>query len=475
MANHALLLRHIVIVIMAAPAATRELSARVASQLADYSAQGVHRTGTDVDWASARWLQAELEAAGVPSAAITQREWPLQRLDAGPAYLHIEGSCTLGGLGMFDCGSYTDLGGVAGTVGWAGASDAAIGVVLVDDANDASDSQKLNAVRAEPGPHQLIVAGLVLEKSVKGLALGNAPNFSADLAVHAGSDITGASITGPWGPPVLQLPSDAIPLLIQAVESGSSAVGVCAASRTAATACNVECEVVGSRPELAPVVVITPRSGWWACASERGPGISAFIELARAAAAAADPPLARTVIFSANSGHECGHLGADAFSKGAGVTGADAHCWIHLGANFGSTNEGTDPTLPADRPTAFTYQCTDGATESQLLRHLNAAKDSATAEMAGRMEWRAGWVGGSHENALHVPLGGEAVNVHAEGGRFVSLVGVNQMFHHPADVFAHDHPSLHDCCDVPKLTLVIEAMTRLLVELAAEPEPSPRL
>eukprot|EP01046_Picozoa_sp_COSAG06_P087255 COSAG06_NODE_33764_length_484_cov_1.462338_2_plen_50_part_01 len=32
--------------------------------------------------------------------------------------------------------------------------------------------------------------------SVKGLALGNAPNFSADLAVHAGSDITGASITG---------------------------------------------------------------------------------------------------------------------------------------------------------------------------------------------------------------------------------------------------------------------------------------
>jgi hypothetical protein len=37
---------------------------------------------------------------------------------------------------------------------------------------------------------------------------------------------------------------------------------------------------------LAPVVVITPRSGWWACASERGPGIAAFIELARAAATA---------------------------------------------------------------------------------------------------------------------------------------------------------------------------------------------
>ena len=43
------------------------------------------------------------------------------------------------------------------------------------------------------------------------------------------------------------------------------------------------------------------------------------------------------------------------------------------------------------------------------------------------------------------------------------------MFHHPADVFGHRHPSLHDCCDVPKLTLVIEAMTRLLMELGAEP------
>ena len=131
------------------------LAERVATQLADYSAQGVHRTGTEVDWASAAWLQRELTNAGVPSAAVRQRTFPLQRLDAGPAYLHVEGSCTLGGLGMFDCGSYTDLRGVAGSVGWAG-SDAPIGVVLVDDANDASDSKRLNAARSAPGarkPH----------------------------------------------------------------------------------------------------------------------------------------------------------------------------------------------------------------------------------------------------------------------------------------------------------------------------------
>ena len=47
---------------------------------------------------------------------------------------------------------------------------------------------------------------------------------------------------------MLQLPTDAIPLLVQAVEAGSRAVGVCAASRAGATACNVECEVAGSDP-----------------------------------------------------------------------------------------------------------------------------------------------------------------------------------------------------------------------------------
>ncbi len=305
--------------------------------------------------------------------------------------------------------------------------------MLVDDANDASDSPKLNAARARanPGAHQLLVAGMVLAKSVKGLALGNAPNYSSNLTVQA--SILGDEVSGPFGPPVLQLPTDAVPLLIQAVESSATATGVCAAARTpGATACNVEVEIIGTDPSLAPVVVMTPRSGWWACASERGPGLSAFIELARLCAS---EHLPRTVFFTANSGHECGHLGMDAFSSGqTAIKGPEAHCWLHLGANFGSTNEGTDPALPHDQPTPFIYQTTDATMETQLLRHLEAVKRAADPVDASHMVWEAGWVGG---HCVRRPLGGEAVNVHAEGGRFVSLVGVNQMFHHPADTFGH--------------------------------------
>ena len=329
-----------------------------------------------------------------------------------------------------DCAGYTDISGICGQLGWVG-SDCPIGVVLVDDANDASDSTKLNAARADPGAHKLLVAGLVLDQSVKGLALGNAPNYSSKLTVQA--SILGDEVSGPFGPPVLQLPSDSVPLLIQAVESGENATAVCTATRIPeATACNVEARILGTDPSLAPIVVMTPRSGWWACASERGPGLSAFIELARACAS---QPLLRTIFFTANSGHECGHLGMHAFSSGpTAITGSEAHCWVHLGANFGSTNEGTDPALPLDQPTPFIYQTTDAAMETRLLRHLDSARQAADPIASSRVRWEAGWVGGRRAQR---PLAGEAVNVHADGGRFVSLIGVNQMFHHPADTFGH--------------------------------------
>ena len=72
--------------------------------------------------------------------------------------------------------------------------------------------------------------------------------------------------------------------------------------------------------------------------------------------------------------------------------------------------------------------------ETQLLRHLNSARQAADPIASSRMRWEAGWVGGRRAQR---PLAGEAVNVHADGGRFVSLIGVNQMFHHPADTFGH--------------------------------------
>ena len=51
--------------------------------------------------------------------------------------------------------------------------------------------------------------------------------------------------------------------------------------RTAVEAFNVVTTLAGANRSLPPLVVMTPRSGWWTCASERGGGIACWLELMR--------------------------------------------------------------------------------------------------------------------------------------------------------------------------------------------------
>src|SRR5205085_9900985 len=91
----------------------------------------------------------------------------------------------------------------------------------------------------------------------------------------------------------------------------------------------------GTNKGAAPLVVMTPRSGWWNCASERGGGLACWLEIMRAARDAAP---ARDILFVASSGHELGHLGLDSFiERRPGLVSA-ARTWIHLGANIGAAH-----------------------------------------------------------------------------------------------------------------------------------------
>jgi hypothetical protein len=44
---------------------------------------------------------------------------------------------------------------------------------------------------------------------------------------------------------------------------------------------NVTAEREGTEPKLPPLVVMTPRSGWYSCDSERGGGIACWLEIIR--------------------------------------------------------------------------------------------------------------------------------------------------------------------------------------------------
>jgi hypothetical protein len=78
------------------------------------------------------------------------------------------------------------------------------------------------------------------------------------------------------------------------------------------------------------LAISTPRSGWFGCAAERGPGVAAWLDLARwAPAALPDHDLA----FVCNTGHEYEYLGAAEAMKAIAPPTSATRFWLHLGAN----------------------------------------------------------------------------------------------------------------------------------------------
>jgi hypothetical protein len=149
-------------------------------------------------------------------------------------------------------------------------------------------------------------------------------------------------------------------------------------------------------------VVMTPRSGWYSCASERGGGIACWLEL-MTGLRAAEP--ARDVLFVASSGHELGHLGINAFVDTRPGIVKRSVGWIHLGANIGAA---VDP--------GNTLQASDKEIEEVWANAMTTAGLSIT-----------------RRNPRGTVPGGEAEVVHRGGGRYISVIGRNALFHNPDD------------------------------------------
>jgi hypothetical protein len=79
--------------------------------------------------------------------------------------------------------------------------------------------------------------------------------------------------------------------------------------------------------------VLTPRSGWWHCAGERGGGLAIWLEVARTADQLG---LDRDLVFLATTGHELGFLGIKRYFDSDPDLARRAFAWIHLGANIGA-------------------------------------------------------------------------------------------------------------------------------------------
>lgn len=349
--------------------------ARIVDDIRHWDRLGIHRTGTEVDLATAHWLREAGASLGFDARL---ESFPLRRRTPVAAAAVLEDGTRFEGVPLFD-GGRTSEGGIEAMLG---ESAEQIPVLDVPPFDSLPGARALEELR-HSGRHPAMLAVTDDRTVLAGQALLNAESFHA-----------------PFGPPVLQLSSrDREPLRA----ARGSRVRVDARFRIERVeAANVRIDVPGRDAELAPVVVITPRSGWWHSTSERGGGIALWLDLLRTLA---DRPPERPVIFSANTGHELGHQGMQRFLDANEDLVTGARAWIHLGANFS---------------TSLRPRIRLQASDEELMELADRAMSRHRAAPAVRTETGAR------------PFG-EAREIDAGGGRYISLLGSSGVFHHPAD------------------------------------------
>jgi hypothetical protein len=151
----------------------------------------------------------------------------------------------------------------------------------------------------------------------------------------------------PFGVPTLVLaPKDAGPVLAAARE-GRTAQLVIDGEAGQRPAFNLIGRI--DRGKGRTVVLSTPRSGWFTCAGERGPGVALWMALL--------PWMAKRlknhdIVVITASGHEYENLGAEAFLHREAPAPERTALWVHLGAGIAARDWKETPQglEPLDRP-----------------------------------------------------------------------------------------------------------------------------
>ena len=375
---------------------------KIAGYIRDFDAQGWHRTGSVVDVTSAQWLAAEVQALGLEADL---EPVALSRIDPQACFIEAEGR-QVAGLPLFD-GGFTGLDGVSGRVGPLD-SEAEIGVVegSTSELSDAFDAER------ESHRHQAYVA--VTRGTRQGLAVRNAPRFLS-----------------PFGPPVLQVGSEEREWIAQLSQRGYQARLMVSIVRNQAESYNVVGRLSGQDPKLRPLVVTTPRNGWWHCAAERGGGIACWLHAMRILSEERRP---RDVLFVATTGHELGLLGIQSLvDRRPNIVGKCAS-WVHFGASIGAAH----------------------APRLSLAASDVGLEEAAFGAIA---EHGAGPVLLSPRGSM---VGAESTFVFRRGARCVALAGEHATFHMEADRWP-------DAVDVEAVSSYASAFADLAVRLASGP------
>jgi hypothetical protein len=374
---------------------------RAAGWLRAWDSQGTHRTATPGDAQGAEWLLESARSLHVPVAAET---FAIARLDPVTAFLEI-GDLRYPAVPVFDAPA-TGRAGLDGPLGQIG-SAATIGVVELSPWTVYTEAYYI--LRHTPRHRALAI---VCNGKHRGMGLLNAERFRV-----------------PYGVPAIHLDSETRDPVFAAAAKGASVRLVAHSVRTPAEACNIVVTIPGRDRQRAPIVVMTPRSSWWHSTSERGGGLVCWLETLRTLIA--NPPTC-DVVLTANSGHELGHLGLDDFcARRPGWDQPGGAIWIHYGANLGAVG-GTLSVMTGS------HDLRDAM--AAALRESGQPPDTLVPE-------------------TQVP-NGETRDIHRAGGRYLTLVGSNPLFHLPQDRWPH-------AVDGPAVARIAAGAAAMVAALAA--------
>ena len=362
----------------------------------------LHRTGTAGDNETAYWLADEIQKCG-----LTAEVDKFSFIKRTPGKCEVTNDThTAIGLPMFDGGN-TGFDGIKGPHGSLNTYDVIAITQYGSSANDES-SINLNKARVE-NKHPAIVAIADVSPNIPGLVPLNAEFYRK-----------------PFGPPVLQVATQEGKWLLELKADEKIGISV-ELIEEESDALNVQTRIEGQDQSLSPVVVMTPKSGWWTCTSERGGGITIWLNAMRYLS---ERQPNRSVIFTANTGHELSHLGLDHFLEKNSSLVKDAFAWVHLGANF-AAKEGQ-----------VVWQASTKEYLEQGLKQLENLdlEEIITWPLSSR------------------PLG-EARNIYDGGGQFISLPGSNPLFHHPEDIWP-------DSIDMEKLIKLNAFMLEMIIDIS---------
>ena len=376
----------------------------IENRLREYEQLGIHRTGLPGDDATTEWLASELFDLGIEPIV---QSYTFPRFEYKTAELRAD-DIHVTGIPMFD-GGVTGPRGVEGELADDSEEDL-FGKIVIANSAIRKDMRWME-------PHAKGHYESIAQRGAIGVIVPTGDPDGKIVLRNA------ESIREPFQLPVLQVEPDHIKRLRSQLIIGGSALLKIDGNRLSSTATNVLANLKPADNSDQPGIgIMTPKSGWFTCAAERGGGLAAWLAIAEAANEWIDRPC--SFHFSATGGHELGHQGLihhlkTSKSDEGGMT-HPAHTWLHLGASIGAKH------VDVMRGPDVIKGKTKGARVSASSEFLMNLAESAISEAAiSSFEYFPEPVGR--------PVGGEARDIASRGGKFISFRGGHHYFHSPQD------------------------------------------